>query len=70
VTPTLYTISTLLCMTVSRFLMQEREWAGNGDKQKALQKLAEAGFTDVDVKVVPCDIPNYCYYYYIARKSD
>jgi hypothetical protein len=57
-------------MTVSRFLMQERERAGYGDKQKALQKLAEARFTDVDVKVVPCDIPNYYYYYYyIARKS-
>jgi hypothetical protein len=50
--------------------MQERERAGYGDKQKALQKLAEARFTDVDVKVVPCDIPNYYYYYYyIARKS-
>ncbi len=53
-------------MTVSRFLMQEREWAGYGDKQKALQKLAEAGFGDVEVKVVPGDILNY--YYYIARK--
>jgi hypothetical protein len=48
--------------------MQEREWAGDGDKHKALQKLAEAGFTDFDVKVVPGDILNYCYYY-IARKS-
>jgi hypothetical protein len=47
--------------TVSRFLMQEREWAGYGDKQKALQKLAEAGFTDLDVKVVPGDILNNCY---------
>lgn len=55
-------------MKVSCFLMQEREWAGYGDKQKALQKLAEAGFTDVGVKVVPGDILNYCYYYYIARK--
>jgi hypothetical protein len=61
VTPTLYTISTLHCMTVSRFLMQEREWPGYGDKQKALQKLAEAGFTDLDVKVVPGDILNNCY---------
>jgi hypothetical protein len=48
-------------MTVSRFLMQEREWPGYGDKQKALQKLAEAGFTDLDVKVVPGDILNNCY---------
>lgn len=48
--------------------MQEREWARYGDKQKALQKLAEAGFRDVEVKVVPGDILNYCYYY-IARKS-
>jgi hypothetical protein len=68
VTPTLYAISTLHCITVSRFLMQEREWAGYGDKQKPLQKLAEEGFTDVEVKVVPGDILNYCYYYYIARK--
>jgi hypothetical protein len=36
--------------------------------RKALQKLAEAGFRDVELKVVPGDILNYCYYY-IARKS-
>jgi hypothetical protein len=35
-------------------------------KQKALQRLADAGFGDIEVKVVPGDILNY--YYYIARK--
>jgi hypothetical protein len=35
-------------------------------KEKALQRLADAGFGDIEVKVVPGDILNY--YYYIARK--
>jgi hypothetical protein len=32
-----------------------------------MQKPAEAGFRDVEIKVVPGDILKYCYF--IARKS-
>jgi hypothetical protein len=46
------------CTISSCFLIEERNRARYGDKQKALQKLAEAGFGDVEVKVVPGDILN------------
>jgi ubiquinone/menaquinone biosynthesis C-methylase UbiE len=62
--PFLYTISCMHCMTVSL--------AENGDglgamwgEQKARQMLAEAGFSDVEVKQVEGDILNN---YYIAYK--
>jgi ubiquinone/menaquinone biosynthesis C-methylase UbiE len=63
--PLLYTISCMHCMTVSLAL----GGAGLGTvwgRQKALAMLAEAGFTDVEVKNVDGDIFNN---YYIARKG-
>lgn len=62
--PTLYTVSTMHCMTVSL------AYGGDGlgtmwGKQKALEMLAHAGFGNVDVKEVDGDIVNY---YYVARK--
>jgi ubiquinone/menaquinone biosynthesis C-methylase UbiE len=61
--PTIYTISTMHCMTVSLAY----NGAGLGTawgRQKALEMLAEAGFGPVDVKEVAGDILN-CYY--VAR---
>lgn len=63
--PALYTISTMHCMTVSLAL----DGAGLGTvwgEQKAREMLAEAGFTQVDVRRVEGDIMNS---YYIARKG-
>lgn len=61
--PTIYTISTMHCMTVS--LAYGGEGLGTAwGKQKALKMLAEAGFGPVEVKEVPGDILNY---YYVAR---
>lgn len=62
--PTLYTVSTMHCMTVSL------AYGGDGlgtmwGKQKALEMLAQAGFGHVDIKEVDGDIVNY---YYVARK--
>jgi hypothetical protein len=52
-------------MTVS--LAQNGEGLGAmWGKQKALEYLAEAGFSNVVIKEVPGDIFNY---YYIARKN-
>jgi len=62
--PFLYTISTMHCMTVSL----AEDGAGLGTmwgQEKALEMLAEAGFTSVDVQQLPHDIANY---YYICRK--
>jgi len=62
--PFLYTISTMHCMTVSLALDGEGLGTAWGE-QKARELLAEAGFTDVQVKRVEGDILNN---YYIARK--
>ena len=60
--PSLYAMSTLHCMTVS--LAQGGEGLGSmWGEQRARQLLAEAGFTDVDVRRVEGDIVNN---YYIA----
>ncbi len=64
-TPLLYTFSTFHCMTVS--LAYGGEGLGTcWGRQKALELLAEAGFTDVDVQTIEGDIEHY---YYIARKG-
>ncbi len=63
--PALYSVSCLHCMTVSLAYKGEGLGAMWG-KQKALEYLAEAGFSNVVIKEVPGDIFNY---YYIARKS-
>jgi ubiquinone/menaquinone biosynthesis C-methylase UbiE len=62
--PTIYTVSTMHCMTVSL------AYGGDGlgtawGRQKALEMLADAGFGNVEIKNVEGDILNY---YYIARK--
>lgn len=62
--PFLYTISTMHCMTVSLALDGEGLGAMWGE-QKALEFLAEAGFTDVVVRQVEGDFINN---FYIARK--
>lgn len=63
--PTLYTFSTMHCMTVS--LAYNGEGLGTvWGKQKAEQKLREAGFSGhIDIRQIEGDILNY---YYIARK--
>jgi 2-polyprenyl-3-methyl-5-hydroxy-6-metoxy-1,4-benzoquinol methylase len=62
--PFLYTISTMHCMTVS--LARDGEGLGTmWGEQKALELLAESGFTDVAVKQVAGDFLNN---FYIARK--
>jgi 2-polyprenyl-3-methyl-5-hydroxy-6-metoxy-1,4-benzoquinol methylase len=62
--PTLYTFSTMHCMTVS--LAQGGEGLGTvWGTQKAQQMLADAGFTQVEVKQIPTDVLNN---YYIATK--
>jgi ubiquinone/menaquinone biosynthesis C-methylase UbiE len=63
--PTLYTFSTMHCMTVS--LAYNGEGLGTvWGKQKAEQKLRQAGFSGhIDIRQIEGDILNY---YYIARK--
>jgi SAM-dependent methyltransferase len=63
--PTLYTFSTMHCMTVS--LAYNGEGLGTvWGKQKAEQKLREAGFSSpIDIRQIEGDILNY---YYIVRK--
>jgi SAM-dependent methyltransferase len=62
--PFLYTISTMHCMTVS--LARDGEGLGTmWGEQKALELLAEAGFTDVAVRQVEGDFLNN---FYIAKK--
>lgn len=62
--PTLYTISTMHCMTVSL------AYGGDGlgtvwGRQKAVEMLGQAGFGNVEIRNVEGDIFNY---YYVARK--
>lgn len=62
--PTLYTISTMHCMSVS--LAFDGEGLGTmWGKELAVNKLTEAGFKDIKVKKVEGDIMNY---YYVSRK--
>lgn len=62
--PTLYTISTMHCMSVS--LAFNGEGLGTmWGKELAVKKLTEAGFKDINIKNVEGDIMNY---YYLARK--
>ncbi len=63
--PFLYTTSTMHCMTVSLALGGEGLGTMWGE-QKALELLAEAGFTDVAVKQIAGDPFNN---YYVARKQ-
>jgi SAM-dependent methyltransferase len=60
-----YTVSCMHCMTVSLALGGEGLGAAWGE-EKALDLLAEAGFSQVDVKRMPHDIINN---YYIARRN-
>lgn len=63
--PLLYTISVMHCMTVS--LAQGGAGLGTmWGKQKALEMLAEAGFTNIEVHQLPHDVQNY---YYVATKQ-
>lgn len=64
--PTLYSISTMHCMTVS--LAYNGEGLGTvWGRQKAEEMLKEAGFSDkIGVKEVPGDLFNY---YYIVRRD-
>jgi len=62
--PMSYTISTMHCMTVSLALGGAGLGAMWGE-QKARHMLADAGFTQVDVKQIEGDIFNS---YYIATK--
>ena len=62
--PTLYTISTMHCMSVS--LAFNGEGLGTmWGKELAVKKLDEAGFKDIKVKNIEGDIMNY---YYLSRK--
>ncbi|MDX1441519.1 MAG: class I SAM-dependent methyltransferase [Nitrosopumilaceae archaeon] len=61
--PFLYTISCLHCMTVSLALDGHGLGAMWG-KEKAIQMLNEAGFSNIEVKQLPHDPINY---YYIAK---
>jgi SAM-dependent methyltransferase len=62
--PTLYTASTFLCMTTS--LADGGQGLGTmWGEQKARQMLAEAGFTQVEIKQVPGDVFNN---YYVATR--
>lgn len=63
--PTLYSISTMHCMTVS--LAYNGEGLGTvWGRQKAEEMLKEAGFSEkIEVREVPGDIFNY---YYVVQK--
>jgi 2-polyprenyl-3-methyl-5-hydroxy-6-metoxy-1,4-benzoquinol methylase len=64
IAPFLYTISAMHCMTVS--LAEDGEGLGTmWGEEKALEMLAEAGFTGVDVKQLAHDFQNN---YYICAK--
>jgi len=64
IAPFLYTISCMHCMTVS--LAQDGEGLDTmWGEEKALEMLAEAGFTSVEVKQLPHDFQNN---YYICTK--
>lgn len=67
VTPILYTFSAMHSMATS--IACDGEWPGTlWGKQKAEQKLREAGFFEESIKIfeIPVDILNY---YYVARKA-
>jgi 2-polyprenyl-3-methyl-5-hydroxy-6-metoxy-1,4-benzoquinol methylase len=62
--PFLYTISCMHCMSVSL----AQNGAGLGamwGKEKAIEMLKDAGFSNVEVKILPHDFQNY---YYIAKR--
>jgi len=61
--PYLYTISCLHCMTVSLALNGKGLGAMWG-KEKAIEMLTEAGFSNIEVKQLPHDPINY---FYIAK---
>ncbi len=63
--PVLFTFSTMHCMTVSLALDGDGLGTAWGE-QKALQMLADAGFTSVDVTHLDADVFNT---YYIARAT-
>jgi 2-polyprenyl-3-methyl-5-hydroxy-6-metoxy-1,4-benzoquinol methylase len=63
--PYLYTVSTMHCMTVSLALDGEGLGTAWGE-QKALQMLADTGFTKVEVKQIESDPFNN---YYIATRD-
>jgi 2-polyprenyl-3-methyl-5-hydroxy-6-metoxy-1,4-benzoquinol methylase len=64
--PTLYSISTFHCMTVS--LAQDGQGLGTmWGEELANDMLRDAGFTRVETKTVPEDVFNV---YYVARKDD
>ncbi|GAB4415847.1 MAG: class I SAM-dependent methyltransferase [Anaerolineae bacterium] len=63
--PFLYTVSTMHCMTVSLAYNGEGLGAMWG-REKALEMLTDAGFTQVEVKELAHDIQNH---YYINRKG-
>ena len=65
--PTLYTLSTMHSIAVSRSFDDGDGLGAMWGKQKAEQKLREAGFGEnIEVYEVPGDILNY---YYVARKA-
>ena len=64
--PTLYTFSTMHSMAVSPAFDDGEGLGSMWGKQKAEQKLREAGFEEnIEVYEVPGDILNY---YYVARE--
>lgn len=65
IAPFLYTVSTMHCMTVS--LAQGGLGLGTmWGKEKAIEMLKEAGFSQVDIESLDHDVQNY---YYIVRKK-
>ena len=61
--PFLYTVSCLHCMTVS-LALEGRGLGAMWGKEKAIEMLKEAGFSNVEVKQLPHDPINY---FYVAR---
>ena len=61
--PYLYTISCLHCMTVS-LALEGKGLGAMWGKEKAIEMLKEAGFSNVEVKQLPHDPINY---FYVAR---
>lgn len=61
--PFLYTVSCLHCMTVS-LALEGRGLGAMWGKEKAIEMLKEAGFSNIEVKQLPHDPINY---FYVAR---
>jgi ubiquinone/menaquinone biosynthesis C-methylase UbiE len=61
--PFLYTVSCLHCMTVS-LALEGRGLGAMWGKEKAIEMLKDAGFSNVEVKQLPHDPINY---FYVAR---